>query len=253
MSKSNKRKRKQHLTCVPEQKHEVATNEHMQQSTSDDDDDDDDDKDLMAAATAWAEQQDSQDASPNTETKPQQDDSRKIYSLHITQLDYDASDYDVRNHFTSNGCIVTSVRLVYDRSVDDRKLFRGVAFVDVADEESYQNALKLNRSKLLGRTMNVRPTKTKTELANIVQRTKEKVKQKIQKYKEERDAVEVDATSRESKRRRKDGENASKRERNHNIHMRTTRKAHPERKVTKKERNRRAAILNQKRRSKGSK
>jgi len=250
MTKSDKRKRRQQAISVAE-KNEVTTKEQTQHS--DTYSDDDDERDLVAAASAWAEQQ---EALSETDIQAEQQvESNKIYSLHITQLDYDATDYDIRNHFTTNGCIVTSVRLVYDRSVDDRKLFRGVAFVDVADKESFQNALKLHRSKLLGRTMNVRPTKTKSELSNIVQRTKQKVKQTIKKFKEDRDARQADTAARpgHAKRRRIDGDEATRTNKDSDNHKKSLRKHQLDRKLTKKERNRRAAILNQRRRSKGSK
>lgn len=98
------------------------------------------------------------------------------FSLHITQLSYEATDYDIRDLFISKGCLVTSVRLVYrpDEKTGARK-FTGVAFVDVSDEKSFKNGLELHRKNHLGRKINVRPTRSKEELSQIVEKTKETV------------------------------------------------------------------------------
>ena len=80
------------------------------------------------------------------------------------------------------GGTVTSVRLVYDRE-RNHKTFRGVAFVDmiVADQTTYESVLqKMHGSYLLKRKINVRPVKTKQELAVIVKQTAEQVQVQIQ-------------------------------------------------------------------------
>jgi hypothetical protein len=51
--------------------------------------------------------------------------------------------------------------------------------VDVSDKKSYERALSLDRNVLLGRRVNIRPTRTKEELARIVKHTKETVAEKI--------------------------------------------------------------------------
>ncbi|GAX11343.1 hypothetical protein FisN_22Lh012 [Fistulifera solaris] len=129
--------------------------------------DDEEDAELLAAAAAWADQ-----AGPTT---PDRSSTRpNKLSLHITQIPYECTELDIRSHFAAKGCAVCSVRMVYDEAGGKGRQFRGVAFCDVADEQSYELALKeIHRSRLLGRKINVRPTKTREELSNIVERTKE--------------------------------------------------------------------------------
>ncbi|GAX20446.1 hypothetical protein FisN_22Hh012 [Fistulifera solaris] len=129
--------------------------------------DDEEDAGLLAAAAAWADHEDP--TTPNrSSTRP------KKLSLHITQIPYECSELDIRSHFAAKGCAVRFVRMVYDETGGKGKQFRGVAFCDVADEQSYELALKeIHRSRLLGRKINVRPTRTREELSNIVERTKE--------------------------------------------------------------------------------
>jgi hypothetical protein len=119
----------------------------------------------------------------------------QLYSLHLTQLSYDATDFDIREHFIRHGCMnITSIRLVYDhdnnkKSDGFKKKFRGVAFVDIYMEtpESYETLLhQLHGSTMLQRKINVRPVKSKVELATIVQQTKLYVHQQIQIGKEKK-------------------------------------------------------------------
>lgn len=130
------------------------------------------------------------------------------WSLHVTQIPYEATEMDIRDHFSSRGCLVSSIRMVYDyydddeddkatptagsssstnkttrgarpRPVGKKRTFRGVAFCDVMDVVSYNFALKeLHQSRLLGRRINVRPTRTVQELSTIVQRTKQMVQER---------------------------------------------------------------------------
>ncbi|KAL3827564.1 hypothetical protein ACHAXA_002061 [Cyclostephanos tholiformis] len=100
------------------------------------------------------------------------------YSLHLKNVPFDATQGDIRFVFGEKGCNVTSVRLVYDRDQNTgERHFRGVAFVDLADEKSYRLGLEFHNKSFLGkgRRVNVRPTRTKSELSDIVRRTEEKV------------------------------------------------------------------------------
>jgi hypothetical protein len=112
------------------------------------------------------------------------------YSLHLKNIPYDASQSDIRFAFLDKRCNVTSVRLVYDRDQKTgEKHFRGVAFVDFGDEESYQRGLTEFHNKAFlgkGRRVNVRPTRTKSELSDIVRRTEEKVANLIARSKEQK-------------------------------------------------------------------
>jgi RNA recognition motif-containing protein len=209
------------------------------------------DQELLAAAAQWARKE--------TEGVDQIQD-KNTFSLHLTQLSFDTKEYDIRTLFEKNGCILTSVRKVYDRSGSE-KTFRGVAFVDVADKKSFDMALALDRRVLLGRRINVRPTKTKEELADIVERTKELVAEKIRQGKERQDDAKVkggstnDDKAKEKRMprgngRKRDGDVAvgkkDKRPRKASSEVET--KADADRKLTKQERNRRAAIIMNKRR-----
>lgn len=110
----------------------------------------------------------------------------KTYSLHLTKIPFDATQSSIRFAFGEKGCHTTSVRLVYDtdQKSGDRH-FRGVAFVDLSDEASFNKGLKLHNTPFLGKgkKVNVRPTRTKTELSQIVKRTEEKVADLIAKSK----------------------------------------------------------------------
>ena len=105
------------------------------------------------------------------------------YSVHITQLPYEATVREVREVFEKSGCTITSTRFVYGR--DTRKghseqSFRGVAFCDFPDKRSFDNALKLHMTQFPGhgRRMNVRPTKTHKELADIVEKREKMLEEK---------------------------------------------------------------------------
>jgi RNA recognition motif-containing protein len=281
------------------------------------DDQSDDDADILAAAAAWAELVDGHSSAvvdtvlppkenlesrrdfkkkkkrkitPNgpktaSSSSVAKDDDRHPagltttkFSLHVTQLIFDATEFDVRHHFASKGCAVTSVRLVYDYDDSGRhnKTFRGVAFVDVLGEESYNIALsQLHKSTLLGRKINVRPTKTKQELGNIVVRTREIVAQKIKEEldrvaKESEAGIDKSTSSGMEKKNKKikvDHDTKKNRERS-KVDIReqgvgtasktatvekkeggvVTKKNDPIVKLTKKERNRRAAIILQRKR-----
>ena len=223
--------------------------------SGDESESDRDDDDLLAAAAEWAKQQ-------NDSADPNEQEEDITYSLHLTQLSFDIKEYDIRTLFESNGCMVTSVRKVYDRSGND-KTFRGVAFVDVSDKRSYEKALSLDRRFLHGRRINVRPTKTKEELADIVERTKNLVAEKIRKEREKKDATKAkgETTKNDSpkgdrkptvKRLSRDADvpNDRKSKRSKKSASEAGNKTNDERKLSKKERNRRAAIIMNRRRGK---
>jgi hypothetical protein len=268
-SKMTKRKER-HDDAVSQ---EGETRKHKEEKESGDSssDDDDDDDALLKAVAEWAANEDSKSGSATDVPVQQQHPS--AYSLHVTQLSFQATDYDVRSLFVNHGCFVTSVRLVYDTDpFSKNRTFRGVAFVDVSDNESYKKALQLDRFSFKGRKINVRPTRSKTELANIVERTKEKVASKIEQSRSKSVSKAEDSTSskaRNQKKRRRDvdvpsGEKqgqssnsdhrsnkASRVERSH--HHRRHRCKKSDHKPTKKERNRRAAIIASLARRKGQK
>lgn len=100
------------------------------------------------------------------------------FSLYLSQLPYDSTEDDIANVFKlENETInVISIRLVYDKHSGSRK-FRGVAFVDVSDETSYTSALSMNnKAKIKKRVINIRPTKTHSELAEIVKKRENMLK-----------------------------------------------------------------------------
>lgn len=213
-------------------------------SSSSSDSESDDEEELLAAAGAWAAQEKPQAKKKRQETSLSSSEHHdeqisahetpKKWSVHITQIAFTASEFDIREHFSSQGCMITSLRMVLDKDADGgKRLFRGVAFIDLEDKDSYEAALKLDKSKLLGRKINVRPTKTEGELANIVKRTKELVAEKVQKTKEK-------GKLSSSKQDTKDKGTKQPKEKKF--------VKDPNRKLTKKERNRKAAIiLNRKR------
>lgn len=171
----------------------------------------DDDEELLAAAAAWAENDEGDDSPTNepaattaapTSAAPAAGATTNAddLSLHITQLPYDTIELDLRRLFAEKGCRLSSIRLVYDRDEKGRKtVFRGVAFIDLLDAESYEKALAMNRkSTIRGRKLNIRPTRSKQELASIVTRTRELVQEKIRKQIEEGNSKGVSDTKNES-------------------------------------------------------
>jgi RNA recognition motif-containing protein len=184
----------------------MCDNKVEEDDDDEDDNDDDDDDELLAAAAMWAGDGDG-DSTSNIQSSSNEKDNRKndsstnpkttdtttlspppppfqrkqVYSLHITQLPYDSTEFDLRKLFAEHGCSITSIRLVYDRDTQGHKtVFRGVAFIDMYDSNSFEVALKLHhRTSIRGRKLNVRPCRSKEELAEIVERTKELVTEKI--------------------------------------------------------------------------
>ena len=209
------------------------------------------DEDLLAAAAQWAK------GGGGSGSTDQVEDKYKTYSLHLTQLSFETKEYELRTFFEKNGCILTSVRKVYDGS-GQQKTFRGVAFVDVSDKVSYDKALSLNRRVLLGRKINVRPTKTKEELGDIVARTKELVEEKIRKEREKqdnenngeatKDDKKKDDRKKPSKPRSRDDRDTGEKKTKRRKKSDSEGEKSEEPKLTKKERNRRAAIIMRRRR-----
>jgi len=111
----------------------------------------------------------------------------QTYSLHMTKVPYTATQTDIRFAFGQKGCNITSIRLVYDRDQKTgERHFRGVAFVDLADEKSYNKALEFHNKPFLGKGLKVgvRPTVPKSQLSDIVRKTEEKVATLIARSKE---------------------------------------------------------------------
>ena len=78
--------------------------------------------------------------------------------------------------------------MVYNKN--DGNSFRGVAFVDVKDEDSFGKALALHNEKGPGgRKVQVRPTKTTAELADIVRKRESFLVNKKKEAKEMRDEM----------------------------------------------------------------
>mmetsp|Transcript_103696 Transcript_103696/g.299935 ORF Transcript_103696/g.299935 Transcript_103696/m.299935 type:complete len:289 (+) Transcript_103696:179-1045(+) len=255
----------------------VEESDQGEHSSSDNDggSDDDEEEELIAAAAAWANQTDNAtegaDESKKTGSKKSSstvslESGNKKLSLHITQLPYDTNELDLRRLFAEQGCRITSIRLVFDHDEKGRKtVFRGVAFVDLLDNESYEKALAMNRkTSIRGRKLNIRPTRSKEELADIVSRTKELVQEKIKEQLGHKDGghstdcmggtgTDKKARKKLKKKEKKDRAKAAKAKTNGKItkHKTAARKeeggtAKPSKevkKLTKKERNRKAAIL----------
>ena len=237
----------------------------------DHDDSSEDDDEILAAAAQWADQDDNDDDDGNkthneTQKQPSAARSHEVQeenqnlSLHITQLPYDTNELDLRRLFAEQGCRISSIRLVYDRDEHGRKtLFRGVAFVDLLDLDSYESAIKLNRKcTIRGRKLNVRPTRTKQELSDIVERTQKLVQEKIRMSTGNGGGDDNDDDSKKASRESfpKQTKKLSKGEKDKSkkgikAKKDTKLKKDSDHKLTKKERNRRAAIIMSKRRKQG--
>lgn len=132
--------------------------------------------------------------------------NKSSFSLHITNLPYSATKESIVKVFEDKGCRIASTRLVHNYhrtrrdSVINKKnqgnhTFTGVAFVDMIDKMSFRKGLSMDKMQWLDpscstsskkgaksrdsrgrfRKVNIRPTRTKEELAAIVQKTKEKL------------------------------------------------------------------------------
>ena len=86
--------------------------------------------------------------------------------LYVSQLPFDTDKGKIVKHFEARGCTISrkhGIRLISEK---------GVAFIDAIDEASHAAGLKLHRKAFGGRLLNVRPMKTKDELARIVEEKK---------------------------------------------------------------------------------
>lgn len=210
---------------------------------------------LLAAASNWANRtSDDHDAQSEMNAKKRYEIGAPCsFSLHVTQLSFEATEFDIREHFSAKGCFIKSIRMVFDRGLNGRT-FRGVAFIDLQDAESYKRALELHKSKLRGRKINVRPTRTKEELSEIVMQSKEKVAEVIRKQKKGNKDDET-GTHRTTSAAQKQPASIVASPPNHQEEGPSPkrlkqRSSHGENrkektKLTKKERNRRAAIIRQ--------
>jgi hypothetical protein len=213
---------------------------------------DSEDEDLLLAARQWATEQNDEDddgetsphraettsnwdyvkknkndkkksakqhLQPKVETPGQSTTATKNFSLHLTKVPFNSSQTTIRFAFTEKNCQVTSVRLVYDTDPKTHeRTFRGVAFVDFADEASFDIGLKMHNTAFLGgkQRVNVRPTKTRGELSEIVKKTEERVAALIARSKEKKRAREEGNDLGE----KRDGETQKKRQKNNKKDMR---------------------------------
>ena len=260
--KSKKKKKKKETKKESSNSSSTEKNESPKtESTSGDrnDEGDDSDDELLAAAAMWAgdeEGDNAEEESPVRATSQQSISQPQNLSLHITQLPYDSTEFDLRKLFAEQGCSITSIRLVYDHDTDGRKtVFRGVAFCDFLDVTSYQNALKLHhKSSIRGRKLNIRPCKSKEELAAIVARTQDLVREKIhQQLSGKNITASSSPSTKASNKSSSKGKQSGSKRKNSDLKDRNNKKARLDKdgkpvKLTKKERNRRAAIIMQKRR-----
>jgi hypothetical protein len=231
----------------------------------------DSEDEILLMASTWAKQKEeefqkdkSKGESPSAAIAPyypsnfnNSTNKNHVYSLHITNLPYNATKPEIMRYFMQKGCDISSTRLVYNHHVSrgDKKMlpksgFTGVAFIDFENEESYNKALEMDKQPWIDendsskdhekndgrgwrrRRINVRPTKTKEELAQIVENTK----QRLATARKERDDPEKSESNKKIKRSRNDNgtETPSQKKRKTN------------RKLTKKEKARKAAILKSK-------
>ena len=253
----------------------------------DDDDDENDDGELLAAAALWAGDGDGETSDGSNDPSLREEDSRnnhqfssispvtkissttaalqpsprnQVYSLHITQLPYDSTEFDLRKLFAEHGCSkIKSIRLVYDHDTRGQKtVFRGVAFIDLLDSNSYEVALKLHhKTSIRGRKLSIRPCRSKEELAEIVSRTKELVQEKIRQQRSlergegesgvvvgkssslaNRNDQKIAVNCSQSDKRKNDGRTKSGRKKSPKVDA-----GGKPIKLTKKERNRRAAVI----------
>lgn len=250
-----KKKKKEKPTKSTESNEKDEAKVVADEQNNDNDNDDDSDDELLAAAAMWAGDE-GDSAEEELKAATNQLSTPQNLSLHITQLPYDSTEFDLRKLFAEQGCSITSIRLVYDHDTEGRKtVFRGVAFCDFLDVTSYHNALKLHhKSSIRGRKLNIRPCKSKEELAAIVARTQDLVREKIHQQLSGKDITKSASSSPKpaSNKSPKSKSSGTKRKNNDqkdrkNKKPRVDKDGKPI-KLTKKERNRRAAIIMQKRR-----
>jgi RNA recognition motif-containing protein len=237
----------------------------------------DSDDEMLLMASKWAKQKEDElqdigskrePASPATTPYYPSNFTTSIkenntYSLHVTNLPYNATKPEIMRYFMKKGCEISSTRLVYNHHVsrgdrDTKKLlpksgFTGVAFIDFVNEESYNKALEMDKEYWIDendnykdqgkkdgrgwrrRRINVRPTKTKEELAQIVENTKQRLTMARQ---ERADPEKNDSNEKISSKKRSHIDTVTE------TPLKKKRKIN--RKLTKKEKARKAAILKSK-------
>jgi len=237
----------------------------------------DSDDEMLLMASKWAKQKEDElqdigskrePASPATTPYYPSNFTTSIkenntYSLHVTNLPYNATKPEIMRYFMKKGCEISSTRLVYNHHVsrgdrDTKKLlpksgFTGVAFIDFVNEESYNKALEMDKEYWIDendnykdqgkkdgrgwrrRRINVRPTKTKEELAQIVENTKQRLTMARQ---ERADPEKNDSNDKISSKKRSHIDTVTE------TPLKKKRKIN--RKLTKKEKARKAAILKSK-------
>uniref|UniRef100_A0A7S3UY16 Uncharacterized protein n=1 Tax=Aplanochytrium stocchinoi TaxID=215587 RepID=A0A7S3UY16_9STRA len=121
---------------------------------------------------------------PDTDDLPSLRQRIDKHSLYISQVPYSVTKEQLAQLFEASGCSVKSCRIVTTGGNGSGKS-KGVAFIDCDDAESYQNGLKLHRSKFHDRKLNVRPTLTHNELAEKVKAREEKIAEVFAKKEDE--------------------------------------------------------------------
>jgi RNA recognition motif-containing protein len=103
-------------------------------------------------------------------------DKDKKLSLYISQLPFGITKDQIADHFKGKGIVFDTkdgVRCVEKKEKNGKPSL--VAFIDVGNMASFKNGLKLHRSRIDGRQINVRPTVKPEELERIVEQKKKKV------------------------------------------------------------------------------
>ncbi|KAL7473885.1 hypothetical protein ACHAXS_014379 [Conticribra weissflogii] len=150
---------------------------------------------LKTEGSAQTKRHEKQSTTSPENTSPLKLTTPQTFSLHLTKIPYTTTQSIIRFAFLQKGCHVTSIRLVYDTNQSTgEKHFRGVAFVDLADEISFQKGLEFHQTAFLGggRKVNVRVTRSKGELSEIVKRTEQKVADLIARSKEKKEKEKSD-------------------------------------------------------------
>eukprot|EP00617_Octactis_speculum_P014759 CAMPEP_0185746816 /NCGR_PEP_ID=MMETSP1174-20130828/5473_1 /TAXON_ID=35687 /ORGANISM="Dictyocha speculum, Strain CCMP1381" /LENGTH=234 /DNA_ID=CAMNT_0028421727 /DNA_START=30 /DNA_END=734 /DNA_ORIENTATION=- len=102
-------------------------------------------------------------SSRGTRSGDQSEENKR--TLHVTQLPYDIVKSQLLTYFLEAGCPADDCRLVMSGNK-----FSGGAFLVASDVASCRAGIKLHRSKIKGRTINVRMFKTPEELAAIAKK-----------------------------------------------------------------------------------
>ncbi|GMH52236.1 hypothetical protein TrRE_jg6541 [Triparma retinervis] len=212
----------------------------------DDGSESDDDDETLAALKQW-------DNSKSMAEEKIAETATQSLSVYVSQISYDATEDDVRKHFLDANCNVSSVRLVYNKR--DGNSFRGVAFVDVSDKDSFDKALDLsNKEGPKGRKIKVLPTKTEAELSNIVRERETRLFNMRREGKELRDEIRGNAKGSKKTRRdkgekrKRGGGDTDAKGKDGEPKKNSKKDEEGDHTLTKKQRARKAAILAQRRR-----